>query len=671
MIEPTPLTFAHPGWFWLSLVVAPLVVLRLLSRVGQRKALDAWVAQRLRQGLVREASAAFGWVVFSLQLIGILLMITALAQPLYGEKELVTEAEGRNVMLALDVSNSMLAEDVKPDRLARAKLACQDLIEGLFGERVGVIAFAGRAFLQAPLTVDHEAVLETVRQLDTSTIARGGTNLAEAISLSVETFRKSGAASNGLIIFSDGDELEGEALDAARKAVEENVRIITVGVGTEFGSIIPDPDAHQRGGEPFVKDERGHVVKSQLGVAVLQALAQAGGGFYVTLGSKGLPIERIAAVLEDLEAQVYEGSDRTVPIERYAWPLVLGMLLLLLAEILRLIHGQKSGFGSPGSDHFSGNQPAVGRPAGMAGLLLFALLSLPRPVAADDSVLGAYKAGDFESAKAGYEQRLAEGWRGFQEAKLQIGRGAAAYQLGDYEAAGEAFGEALKSNDRKLQADAHYNLGNTLAQQGVAIEAEVEKKKELWDAAVEHYESTLQLLPEHSDAAHNRGLVQRMLEDIPPPEEQESEKEEKKQEDQEHASDQEEQEEEQEGNEGDEEQKDQEQDQEQDESENSEEQEEKDGEDEPSDKENGEQEDASGEQKKEGDEQSPSSQDEGGDEEKKEQGNSGGQENQQPAEGSEGEKTPEGDLDALGGSSDEEEDGKEHAAAAGWHFRDR
>lgn len=529
MIDPTPLTFAQPEWFWLCLLLAPLLGLRLLTRAGGRRTLELWVSRRLQKSLVWSGSPVRGWMIFLLQGIGLVFLIAALARPLMGEKKVESEAEGRNVILAIDVSRSMLAEDVEPNRLERAKLACEDLVAGLFGERVGVVAFAGRAFLQAPLTEDHEAVQETLRQLDTFTIARGGTNLAEAINLASETFRKAGAASNGLVIFSDGDELEGEALEVARNVAEEGVHIVTVGIGTDFGAIIPNPEARQRGGEPFVKDEQGNVVKSRLMGDALRAIAQAGGGFFVSLGSEGLPIDRILAVLEDLESQAYEGSaGRTVAVERYAVPLSAGICLFILGELLGLARSRRRR-GGAGFVQVRGSSRGAARTvsgaAVTAGLWLCLLSdwSSGAAAAADDPVLESYRAEDFQVAKEGYEKRLAEGWRRFQGSELQLGRGAAAYRLGDYEVAAEAFGEALKSEDSGAQLRAHYNLGNALARQGMLAEGDNERQEELWRTAIEHYSSALSLEPSHSEAAYNRSLVEKRLDAIKPPEQEEQE----------------------------------------------------------------------------------------------------------------------------------------------------
>src|SRR5438309_8379284 len=175
----------------------------------------------------------------------------------------------------------MLSNDVQPNRLDRVKLAIQDLIDELQGDRVGLIAFAGRAFLQAPLTIDYDAAIESVNDLDTKTIPEGGTNISAAITLATQSFGKSAVGNRALIIFTDGEELSGDAAKTAKAAADAGVKIFTIGVGTPQGSLIPINS--EDGGTAFVKDSAGQVVKSKLDEKRLREIAQATGGFYLHL----------------------------------------------------------------------------------------------------------------------------------------------------------------------------------------------------------------------------------------------------------------------------------------------------------------------------------------------------------------------------------------------------
>ncbi len=191
--------------------------------------------------------------------------------------------KGLDLIIAVDTSRSMLANDIPPNRLERVKLSAQDLIGELQGDRIGVIAFAGRAFLQAPLTIDYNAAVEALNDLDTNVIPEGGTNISEAIGLAIKTFGKSAIGNRALIIFTDGEELAGDATQLAKDAAEAGVRIFTVGVGTPEGSLIPL--AAQGGGTAFVKDNAGEVVKSKLDETRLREIAQATEGVFLPLGN--------------------------------------------------------------------------------------------------------------------------------------------------------------------------------------------------------------------------------------------------------------------------------------------------------------------------------------------------------------------------------------------------
>src|SRR6266436_3708921 len=199
---------------------------------------------------------------FALQLLGLIFAIVALAQPRWGYTFQNVQRKGLDLLIAVDTSRSMLSNDVQPNRLERVKLAAQDLIEESQGDRIGLIAFAGRAFVQAPLTIDYDAVIESINGLDTKTIPEGGTNISEAIALATRTFGKSATGNRALILFTDGEELTGDAVKAAKDAADAGVRIFTIGVGTPEGSLIPVND--DNGNTSFVKDSRGQVVKSKL-----------------------------------------------------------------------------------------------------------------------------------------------------------------------------------------------------------------------------------------------------------------------------------------------------------------------------------------------------------------------------------------------------------------------
>ncbi len=192
---------------------------------------------------------------------------------------------GLDILVAIDTSKSMLTPDVQPNRLTRAKLAAEDLLEHLHGDSVGLIAFAGDAFLQSPITTDYDAFRDSVEALDTNTIPRGGTDIAAAIRLARVAFKTRPGSDRILILLTDGEDLGAQGIEAARAAAPQGLRIFTLGVGTAAGDLIPLPDGN--GGAHYVQDASGQPVRSHLDVATLQQIAQAAGGTYEPLGNQG------------------------------------------------------------------------------------------------------------------------------------------------------------------------------------------------------------------------------------------------------------------------------------------------------------------------------------------------------------------------------------------------
>src|SRR6267378_1298203 len=326
------MSFGAPIWFWGLLAIPVLAV--LFARAEQRGVakLREFVSPRLLPQLAATVHRSRRVLRFALQLFGLIFAIVALAQPRWGYTFQNVQRKGLDLLIAVDTSRSMLSNDVQPNRLERVKLAAQDLVNQLQGDRVGLVAFAGRAFLQAPLTIDYEAAVESINDLDTKTIPEGGTNISEAINLAVNTFGKSAAGNRALIIFTDGEELSGDSAKTAKAAADAGVRIFTIGVGTPQGSLIPINS--EDGGTAFVKDSAGQVVKSKLDQKRLSELAQATGGFYLHLDDGPRTMSQLYSQgLANMKAAEMDVRLSRRPIERYEWPLG-GALIALALSIL-------------------------------------------------------------------------------------------------------------------------------------------------------------------------------------------------------------------------------------------------------------------------------------------------------------------------------------------------
>src|SRR5438309_4547461 len=327
------MSFAAPEWFLGLLAIPVLVALYIRGEHRGADRLREFVSPRLLPHLSGTVNRFRRVLRFGLQLFGLVCAIVSLAQPGWGYTFEDVKRKGLDLLIAVDTSRSMLSNDVQPDRLERVKLAAQDLIHELQGDRVGLIAFAGRAFLQAPLTIDYEAVMESVNDLDTTTIPEGGTNISSAIALAMQSFGKSAVGNRALIIFTDGEELSGDAVNVAKTATDAGVRIFTVGVGTPQGSLIPITS--ESGETAFVKDSAGQVVKSKLDDKRLREIAQATGGFYVHLENGPRTMQQLQSEgLAKMKAAEMDVRLSRQPIERYEWPLSAALIALALSILV-------------------------------------------------------------------------------------------------------------------------------------------------------------------------------------------------------------------------------------------------------------------------------------------------------------------------------------------------
>ncbi len=481
-METASLTFGAPQWLWL-LGILPLVAGAFVwSHRRGRALLAKIVAPRLREQLAGSVSP-FRRAARAVLLLGAFAFaILALAQPRLGFIERETKQKGRDVIVAVDTSRSMLATDVSPTRLARAKLFTQDLVRLLGGDRVGLVAFAGSAFLQAPLTLDQNAIINSLGELDTTVIPKGGTNIAAAIATAREAFGKAEGNTRALVILTDGEELAADGIAAAKQAEAEGIRIFTVGIGSPEGSLIP---IRTEDGRPdFVRDEAGNPVTSKLDGARLSEIAAATGGFYLPIGPEAAR-EVFQKGIEPIELAETGVFSARQPIERFQWPLAAATLCLALS----LLPGDRRR-----------------RSAKAAAALLLAL----SPSAQAQSGLDDYGKGDFQKAGAEFQKQL-QSRPGSRE--LQFNAGAAAYKSGDFEAAVKNFTDALLSEDKGLRAKSSYNLANSLVRKGEAAQ-DPEAKKTNWKNAIEHYGETLEIEPDNKNAEENRDLVKKLLEEL-------------------------------------------------------------------------------------------------------------------------------------------------------------
>ncbi len=370
-------------------------------------------------------------------------------------------------MFAVDTSKSMRAADLRPDRLTRAKLAVADLVRTFEGARVGLIAFAGDAFVQAPMTIDHGVFLESLDVLDTEVIPKGGTDIASAIRAAEQAMGSEPDHEKVLVVLSDGEDLAGDVVATAKDAASHGLKIFTVGVGSTAGSLIEVPDG--RGHTELVRDEAGNPVRSHLDEPTLRSIAQVTGGAYQALGADGHGLERLyASVKAKLPATTAAGTERKVFSERYQIPLALaiGCLLLELAIV----------------DHRRGS-----RRAGAVASVGLAFMFVPHLAAA---------------APAPGERTPVETYNAATDQ----------YRKRDFTSAQRGFETALHTANVAHQEAAYYDLGNTHYRVGQAsLAKDRDATIATWKSALAAYDAALALVPYDADAKFNRDFVAKKL----------------------------------------------------------------------------------------------------------------------------------------------------------------
>ncbi len=498
-----------PGWLWALLLLLPLLWFFVDAARRRGPLLARIVAPRLQQQLTGQVSPLKRNLRTGLLLGAIALVIVGLAKPRLGYKELEIKSKGRDVIIAIDTSRSMLSTDTAPTRLGRAKLIAQDLLAYLKGDRVGLIAFAGEAFLQAPLTLDKGAVLTSLEDLDTNTIPKGGTDIASAIRMAIAAFGKGEGMSRALVLMTDGEDLEASGVEAAKEAAAAGIRVFTIGFGSPSGSLIPVRT--ENGRNDFVRDESGRPVTSKLDSSRLAEIAKETGGFYQAYGQDAAKAiyEKGIVPMEEQESGTLSSRK---PIERYAWPVTAALICLTIWSLLG--EGRRLRSAVP--------------------LLILALLCGGSIGNVSASGLTDYREGNYQGALKDFENRLE---KGAAAQEIRFDAGAAAYKAGDYKKAAGYFSEAMTSAKLKIRDDATYNLANALVRTGEAAQ-ETEAKLADWKNALQHYETVLKSDSGNTRAKENREIVRKLIEELKKKQEQQKKNDKDKKKDQKDQKDQ-------------------------------------------------------------------------------------------------------------------------------------
>lgn len=487
------MTFGNIYWLYAFLPVLVILILNFYHVQKKRRSLiQSFAAPNLLPTLLSSFSYRRYYFKILLLLASIFFIFAALSEPRWGYIWIDQKSKGVDILFALDVSKSMLAEDIKPNRLERAKYSILDLVKKLQGDRFGLIAFSGIAFLQCPLTLDYSAFTECLKQTDPSSLNRGGTNIAAAIRTAIPVFSKENNFKI-LILISDGEDLEESGISEAQNASKDHITIYTVGVGTPSGELIPIKTADNS--TDFLRDPEGKIVKTKLDESTLSKIAESTGGFYTPLGPKGEGLENIYhSAINNIPKQELTSTLRQVPMERFQWPLGIAIILFILSMLL-----------STRAKNFRTTSNL---------LLITFLINLfsNNLTASPVKAYKAYESNQFQEASDLYNL---ETQKYPNTPPLHYNLGTSLYKNSNYNDALSAFNKAIKTQDLPLQQKIFYNIGNTLYRKGQeTIQKNPQETIKLWEQSIDNYQSSLELDPSDLHAQENIDFVKKKIEEL-------------------------------------------------------------------------------------------------------------------------------------------------------------
>lgn len=317
--------FAHIEYLWLLLLIPVFITGYIAIVQRKRRQLKLFGDPELIAQLMPNVSRIRPVLKFGLVLLALTLLIIAVARPQYGQKEKTIKRQGIEVMIALDISNSMLAEDVAPNRLDRAKQMLSKLIDNMVDDKVGLIVFAGQAYVQLPITCDYVSAKMFLNTITPDMIKTQGTAIGDAIMTSIRSFGDvENETSKAIVLITDGENHEDDALAAAKAATEKGIKVFVVGIGKPDGSPIPIPGTNN-----FRKDRSGNVVVSKLNEDMCREIAQAGQGIYVRCDNTNTATRAIQKELDDLATSELETKVYADYNEQYQGFVLLALLILL------------------------------------------------------------------------------------------------------------------------------------------------------------------------------------------------------------------------------------------------------------------------------------------------------------------------------------------------------
>lgn len=324
------INFAQAQYLFLLLLIPLFFVFQAIVQGMRRRRLRKLGDESLVKALMPSYSAGKVWIRTVFFSLGFFFLVIALSRPQIGAKLKEHQTKGAEIMIALDVSNSMLAEDYTPNRLERAKLAISRLVDKLRDDRIGLIVFAGNSFVQLPITTDYVSAKMFLRSISTGSVPIQGTAIGEAINTSIRSFSAQSEKSRAIIVITDGENHEDDPVAAAKQAAEMGIRVFTIGVGSPEGKPIPVD------GE-LLRDRNGEIVVTRLEESVLEDIAKAGNGLYVRAGNSEFGLNPIIDDIRKMEDEMYS----SIVFEEYDEQFMYFLAIALVFFVIELLIGDR------------------------------------------------------------------------------------------------------------------------------------------------------------------------------------------------------------------------------------------------------------------------------------------------------------------------------------------
>lgn len=475
--------FQYPNYLHLLWLLIPLVGLLVWYIRWRKTTMNSYFSPAIQPYIFQNLSRTLPTIKWVLLLLAFIFLIIGIANPQIGVKEEKIKGKGIDVMILLDVSNSMLAEDIQPNRLERSKLFISKLIDHLGHDRVGLVIFAGNSYLQVPLTIDYSAIKLNLPLIDPSSIPSQGTNIGEAVELAGASLGLTDSKHKAIVILTDGEDHDQNADAAIKEAKQNGIKVFAIGVGTEKGAPIPMNGDYKR-------DESGNVITTAFNRKMLESLASIGNGSFYELGQQSDIVEEVSAGLKSIEGKDFEDFDFSNYNSYFYWFLLCALVLIVVEFILPNI--QMNSF-------FKKIAPILILSCSISILTAQPKNEIEKKENSKSLIRRGnvqYQGKKYQEAELNYRKSLAENPKNNATASYNLGN--ALYEQKKYKEAVESLSKSKAGfQDKSSLAKNYHNLGNAYF------------KENNLDSAIRYYENALKLQPSDLDTKYNLAMAKK------------------------------------------------------------------------------------------------------------------------------------------------------------------